>query len=98
MAHRAMQPKPSLAKAALWMAGWLSLMTVIAVADADATLVVPIDFVRVPLTALVGWLVYAERVDLLTVVGTVLILTGNVLNLRRRATVSGDASVVARRA
>jgi uncharacterized membrane protein len=45
-----------------------------ALRHAEATAVVPIDFIRVPLTALVGWLVYAERIDLLTVVGTLLIL------------------------
>jgi drug/metabolite transporter (DMT)-like permease len=49
---------------------------------ADATIVVPMDFLRVPLTATVGWLVYAERVDLYTVLGAVLILTGNLLNLK----------------
>jgi drug/metabolite transporter (DMT)-like permease len=54
-----------------------------AMRHADATVVVPMDFVRVPLTAMAGWLVYAERIDLLTVVGVVLILTGNLLNLRR---------------
>lgn len=58
-----------------------------ALAHADATAVVPMDFIRVPLTALAGWLVYAERVDLLTVFGAALILSGNALNLRslRRA-------------
>jgi drug/metabolite transporter (DMT)-like permease len=54
-----------------------------AMRHADATVVVPMDFVRVPLTAGAGWLVYAERMDLFTVLGTVLILTGNLLNLRR---------------
>lgn len=54
-----------------------------AMAHADATVVVPMDFLRVPLTALAGWLVYAERIDLFTVLGTVLILSGNLLNLRR---------------
>ncbi len=54
-----------------------------ALQHAEATVVVPMDFVRVPLTALAGWLVYAERVDLLTVLGVVLILAGNILNLRR---------------
>jgi len=62
-----------------------------ALRHAEATAVVPIDFVRVPLTALVGWLVYAERIDLLTVVGTVLILAGNLLNLGRlRASRAAD--------
>jgi hypothetical protein len=50
-----------------------------------ATVVVPMDFLRVPLTALAGWLVYAERVDLFTVAGVMLILAGNLLNLRRPA-------------
>lgn len=50
---------------------------------ADATVVVPMDFLRVPLSAAVGWLVYAERLDLATVIGGVLILTGNLLNLKR---------------
>jgi drug/metabolite transporter (DMT)-like permease len=53
---------------------------------ADATVVVPMDFLRVPLSAAVGWLVYAERLDLATVVGGVLILTGNLLNLKRSST------------
>jgi len=35
----------------------------------------------VPLAALTGWLVYAERIDLLTAVGAALILVGNLLNL-----------------
>ena len=56
-----------------------------ALQHAEATVVVPMDFVRVPLTALAGWLVYAERVDLFTVLGVVLILAGNALNLRRPA-------------
>ena len=49
---------------------------------ADATVVVPMDFLRVPLTALIGWLIYSERIDLFTVLGAVLILSGNLLNLR----------------
>src|SRR5580698_7914592 len=49
---------------------------------ADATVVLPMDFLRVPLTATVGWLVYSERLDLFTVLGAMLILTGNLLNLR----------------
>lgn len=53
-----------------------------AMAHADATVVVPMDFLRVPLSALAGWAVYDERIDLLTVLGMVLILAGNGLNLR----------------
>ncbi len=49
---------------------------------ADATVVVPMDFLRVPLTATAGWLLYAERLDAFTVLGAGLILTGNLLNLK----------------
>jgi drug/metabolite transporter (DMT)-like permease len=49
---------------------------------ADATVVLPMDFLRVPLTALAGWLIYSERLDLFTVLGAALILTGNLLNLK----------------
>ena len=52
---------------------------------ADATVVVPMDFLRVPATALAGYLVYAERIDALTVAGAALILTGNLLNLKKPA-------------
>ncbi len=54
-----------------------------AMQHAEATVVVPMDFLRVPLTALVGWLAYSERLDLFTVLGVGLILTGNLLNLVR---------------
>jgi drug/metabolite transporter (DMT)-like permease len=53
---------------------------------ADATVVLPMDFLRVPLTAAAGWLIYAERMDAFTVLGAALILTGNLLNLKPPAT------------
>jgi drug/metabolite transporter (DMT)-like permease len=53
-----------------------------ALSYADATVVVPMDFLRVPLSATAGWLVYGERLDLYTVLGAVLILSANLLNLR----------------
>jgi drug/metabolite transporter (DMT)-like permease len=62
-----------------------------ALQHADATMVVPMDFLRVPLTALAGWLVYAERIDLLTVLGASLILFGNLLNLRRRGVAAASS-------
>jgi drug/metabolite transporter (DMT)-like permease len=49
---------------------------------ADATVVMPMDFLRVPLTATAGWLIYGERLDAFTVLGAVLILAGNFVNLR----------------
>ena len=72
--------------------GWLMVIAVCgtfshycmarALRHADATVVVPMDFLRVPLSALVGWLVYVERIDYLTAVGAMLILVGNLLNLK----------------
>ena len=58
---------------------------------ADATIVVPMDFLRVPLTATVGWLVYAERLDIYTVLGAALILTGNLLNLKPNTPIPAGA-------
>ena len=57
-----------------------------ALRHADATTVVPLDFLRVPLTAHAAWLVFSERFDLFTVFGAAVILSGNLLNLRRGAT------------
>src|SRR6202790_965531 len=49
---------------------------------ADATVVLPMDFLRVPLTATFGWLIYSEGLDMYTLLGAALILAGNLLNLR----------------
>jgi drug/metabolite transporter (DMT)-like permease len=49
---------------------------------ADATIVLPMDFLRVPLTAAAGSLLYNERMDAFTVLGALLILAGNLLNLK----------------
>jgi drug/metabolite transporter (DMT)-like permease len=59
---------------------------------ADATVVIPMDFLRVPLTAAVGWLLYSERLDAFTVFGAALILAGNLLNLRPSAPVPARAA------
>lgn len=52
---------------------------------ADATIISPMDFLRVPLSALVGWLLYSEQIDIFTAGGAALILMGNLLNLQRKA-------------
>jgi drug/metabolite transporter (DMT)-like permease len=67
-----------------------------AMQHAEATVVMPMDYLRVPLTALAGWLLYAERLDALTVLGTLLILGGNLLNLRRSAAAPASAAGTAR--
>ncbi|MHA6684317.1 DMT family transporter [Mesorhizobium sp. A556] len=58
---------------------------------ADATLISPMDFLRVPLSALLGWLVYSEQVDMLTAAGAMLILMGNLLNIQRRKRAAVEA-------
>ena len=74
----------------LW--GWVALIAFCgtfshycmarAMLHADATIVIPMDFLRVPLSAAAGWLIYSERLDMFTVLGAALILTGNLLNLK----------------
>jgi drug/metabolite transporter (DMT)-like permease len=51
----------------------------------DATLVVPLDFLRIPLVAVVGYLFYGEALDPFVLVGGALILAGIVWNLRAEA-------------
>ena len=63
-----------------------------AMLHADATVVIPMDFLRVPLTATMGWLIYSERLDLFTVLGAALILAGNLLNLKPNSRVPARAS------
>jgi len=52
---------------------------------ADATVVVPMDFFRLPLIALVGVTFYAEPLDPLILAGGALIFLGNFLNIRMSA-------------
>lgn len=48
----------------------------------DATLVVPLDFMRIPLIAVVGWAFYNERLDVFVLLGALIIVAGVVWNLR----------------
>ena len=50
---------------------------------ADATVVVPMDFMRLPLIGLLGWLYYGESIDLWLILGAALILAGNTVSLLR---------------
>ncbi|HEX4928426.1 MAG TPA: DMT family transporter [Burkholderiales bacterium] len=52
---------------------------------ADATVVVPIDFTRLPLIAVVGALFYAEPFDPMVLVGAAVIFAGTYYSLRREA-------------
>lgn len=64
-----------------------------ALSYADATLISPMDFLRVPATALLGWVLYSEQIDILTAAGAALILTGNLLNIQRRRSKPAEAAV-----
>jgi drug/metabolite transporter (DMT)-like permease len=48
----------------------------------DATLVVPLDFMRIPLIAVVGWAFYGERLDVFVLLGALIIVAGVIWNLR----------------
>ena len=48
----------------------------------DAIVVVPLDFLRVPLIALIGWSFYGEALDALVVGGAGLIIASVIWNLR----------------
>jgi drug/metabolite transporter (DMT)-like permease len=52
----------------------------------DASVVVPLDFMRIPLIAVVGWWLYGEQLDVLVFVGAGLIISGILWNLRSEAT------------
>jgi drug/metabolite transporter (DMT)-like permease len=51
----------------------------------DASLVVPLDFLRIPLIAVVGWWLYGEPLDSFVFAGAGLIILGLLWNLRREA-------------
>ncbi len=48
----------------------------------DASLVVPLDFLRIPLIAVVGWWLYSESLDVFVFMGAGLIISGILWNLR----------------
>jgi len=52
---------------------------------ADVSLVNPVDFLRLPLIAVVGFLAYGEGVDILVLVGAGLIFVGNYYSIRRES-------------
>lgn len=76
----------------LEMAPWIALVGVTAMSAhycmtralklADATVVVPMDFMRLPLIMLVGYFLYQESVDWFVLAGAVLMFSGNLVNIR----------------
>lgn len=71
---------------------WLLLMAVTglsahycltsALAAADATFIMPLDFLRLPVVAVVGFLLYAEPFEFFTLLGALIIFSGNYISLR----------------
>jgi len=53
-----------------------------ALALSDASVVIPLDFLRLPLVAWIGFTFYGEPLNMWTVVGAVLMLAGILFNLR----------------
>ncbi len=76
-------------------AGWLVLIgccglvahfcLTTALSFAPASVVMPIDFARLPVIAVVGMMLYGERLDLWVFVGAALIFAANAVNLRAAA-------------
>ncbi len=79
----------------LHSAGWLVLIgccgllahfcLTTALSFAPASVVMPIDFARLPVIAVVGMLLYGERLDVWVFVGAALIFAANAVNLRAAA-------------
>lgn len=81
-------PSPALwpAVAAIGVAGLAAhFCLTTALSLAPATIVVPIDFARLPLAAILGMLLYAEPIDIFVVLGAILIFGGNYLNIWRES-------------
>lgn len=74
---------PVLPLAALAVAGFTAHWCLTnAYRNGDAIMVVPLDFMRIPLIAVVGLLLYAEPLDPFVFVGAAVIVTGILINLR----------------
>ena len=51
----------------------------------DAMVVIPMDFLRVPLVAVIGWMFYGEHLDIFVFAGAALIVGGVLWNVRGEA-------------
>lgn len=63
-----------------------------AFAVGEASLAVPLDFLRLPLIAVIGWALYGERLDPFVFAGSLLIVTGILWNLYAEARRAGRAT------
>jgi len=65
---------------------------------ADASVVIPLDFLRLPLAALVGWAVWGEQLEWFVFAGGLLMLAGNLTNLHAERKTGGHATFSAAKA
>ena len=52
-----------------------------ALSFSDATIVIPMDFLRLPLIIFLGYLLYQETVDSFLIIGALIMLAGNMINV-----------------
>ncbi len=57
---------------------------------ADATVVIPLDFMRLPLIAIVGWTFYGEQLDVFVFAGAAIIIAGVLWGLNTEARKAGS--------
>lgn len=80
---------------------WLALLGLVATANmygfarafrlGDASQAMPYDFLRLPATALLGWLVFAQSTDLMTWIGAGVIFSATIYISRREAALARAA-------
>ena len=59
-----------------------------ALAEADASFVMPFEFLRLPFVAMIGYLLYAEPFETAILAGAGLIFLGNYYSLRHESRVA----------
>ncbi|MGO4706013.1 DMT family transporter [Microvirga sp. 2MCAF38] len=80
------EPSQALPLASVCLGGLLSHYCLTnAYRHGDATMVVPLDFLRIPLIAFVGWQLYGEALDPFVFLGSGCIIVGLLYSLRREA-------------
>lgn len=67
-----------------------------ALRHAPASFVVPIDFIRLPLIALVGMVMYGEALDPWVLLGAAVIICGNLINIRAETRANPQRPAVAK--
>jgi drug/metabolite transporter (DMT)-like permease len=81
-----LEPAHALPLAAVCLGGLLShLCLTNAYRHGDAIMVVPLDFLRIPLIAVVAWTLYGEPLDPLVLLGSLVIIAGILWSLRAEA-------------